>query len=183
MTENTGQIISGSPGGQYRRLHTDDIDVVTGCAGHHECRAFPWCFAGARAATKETRVRDTPSSECAAHVLTKRRTRTSRAGGRITLNLSIDAFHLSLRRANDRIFFLIKTKIDDFFDTAEYDWTPPLPGGRQRMYLKELFHWLMTVVDSLPLEDKYKDGAFKAAMDHVANSLMVRASVRFVSRE
>lgn len=43
------------------------------------------------------------------------------------------------------------------------------------MYLEELFHWLMTVVDSLPLEEKYKDGAFKAALDHVATSLMVRS--------
>ena len=40
--------------------------------------------------------------------------------------------------------------------------------------MEELYHWLMSVVDSLPLEEKYKDQAFKAAFDHVANCLMVR---------
>jgi hypothetical protein len=40
--------------------------------------------------------------------------------------------------------------------------------------MEELYHWLMTVVDSLPLEDKYKDQAFKAAFDHVSSCLMVR---------
>lgn len=45
------------------------------------------------------------------------------------------------------------------------------------MYLEELFHWLMTVVDSLPLEDKYKDESFKAAVDHVASCLMVNSSL------
>lgn len=39
--------------------------------------------------------------------------------------------------------------------------------------MEELYHWLMTVVDSLPLEDKYKDQAFKAAFDHVAECLSV----------
>lgn len=50
-------------------------------------------------------------------------------------------------------------------------------GGRPSMYLEELFHWLMTVVDSLPLEEKYKDEAFKSAVDHVAECLLVNSSL------
>jgi hypothetical protein len=85
------------------------------------------------------------------------------------------ALQYALQRASGQIFTLIKSKLDDFFGLAEYDWTPPLPGARPSMYLEELFHWLMTVVDSLLLDDKYKDAAFKAALDHVAGNLMVRS--------
>jgi hypothetical protein len=75
---------------------------------------------------------------------------------------------------------MIKLKLQDFFDLAEYDWTPAYSGGRPSMYLEELFHWLMTVVDSLPLEDKYKDIAFKNATDYVASCLMVSLGASYI---
>jgi len=96
----------------------------------------------------------------------------TRTGCQIRLS-SMSSFHNTLNEANDRISSMIKSKLDDFFDLAEYDWTPAYSGGRPSLYLEELFHWLMTVVDSLPLEDLYKDTAFKNATDHVASCLMV----------
>ncbi len=45
------------------------------------------------------------------------------------------------------------------------------------MQVEELYHWLMTVVDSLPLESKYKDQAFKAALDYVAVGFSVRVDI------
>ncbi|KAF8323410.1 exocyst complex component, sec15 subunit [Clavulina sp. PMI_390] len=98
--------------------------------------------------------------------------RTTRTGGQIRLT-SAASFEHSMQVAKDRINSLIRAKLDDFFDdVTEYQWTPPQPGDRQSMYLEELYHWLMTVVDSLPLEEKYKAGAFKAAVDHVASYLL-----------
>lgn len=44
------------------------------------------------------------------------------------------------------------------------------------MYLYELVNWLMTIVDSLQLDERYKDEAYKAALQHVATSLAVRVS-------
>lgn len=98
---------------------------------------------------------------------------STRTGTQIRLS-SVSSFQNTLNKANDRISGMIESKLDDFFDLAEYDWTPAFSGGRPSMYLEELFHWLMTVVDSLPLEDIYKDTAFKNATDHVASCLMVR---------
>ncbi|KAF9520715.1 hypothetical protein BS47DRAFT_1323341 [Hydnum rufescens UP504] len=97
--------------------------------------------------------------------------RSSRRGGHIRLQ-SAKSFEATLKKTTDRIAELIKSKLNDFFELSEYDWTPPQADTRPRMYMEELYHWLMTVVDSLPLEDKYKDQAFKAAFDHVSSCLM-----------
>ena len=98
--------------------------------------------------------------------------RSSRRGGHIRLQSAI-SFEDTLTKTTDQIAELIESKLNDFFELSEYDWTPPEADTRPRMYMEELYHWLMTVVDSLPLDDKYKDQAFKAAFDHVANCLMV----------
>jgi hypothetical protein len=41
------------------------------------------------------------------------------------------------------------------------------------MYLYELVNWLTTVVDSLAVEEKYRDTAYKAALEHVSACFMV----------
>ena len=41
------------------------------------------------------------------------------------------------------------------------------------MYLYELVSWLTTVVDSLAIKDAYKDEAYRGAVTHIAESLMV----------
>ncbi|KAF8341518.1 exocyst complex component, sec15 subunit [Cantharellus anzutake] len=95
--------------------------------------------------------------------------RTSRRGGHIYLQLSSSSFASTLIKAGNRLSDLIKSKLGDVFDLSDYDWTPPDVDPRPRMQMEELYHWLMTVIDSLPLENKYKDQAFKAALDYVAS--------------
>src|ERR1700733_15927617 len=51
----------------------------------------------------------------------------TRTGCQIRLS-SMSSFHNTLNKANDRISSMIKSKLDDFFDLAEYDWTPAYSG-------------------------------------------------------
>ena len=72
-----------------------------------------------------------------------------------------------------RISSVIASKLDDFFGLADYDWTPQTREDAPSMYLYELAHWLATVVDSLVVQDGYKDEAYKAAVGYIADGLMV----------
>jgi hypothetical protein len=69
---------------------------------------------------------------------------------------------------------LINSKLDDFFGLSEYDWTPAAREDAPSMYLYELVNWLTTVVDSLQINDSYKDEAYRAATAYIAQSFMVR---------
>jgi len=70
---------------------------------------------------------------------------------------------------------LINSKLDDFFGLSEYDWTPAAREDAPSMYLYELVNWLTTVVDSLQINDSYKDEAYRAATAYIAQSFMVRS--------
>lgn len=98
--------------------------------------------------------------------------RASQRGGRIHL-LSIASFETVLQQATDRLGTVIKKKLDDIFELSEYNWTPVQPESEPSMYLDELLNWLMTVVDTMVLEEVYKDGAYRAALEHVAGCFMV----------
>lgn len=41
------------------------------------------------------------------------------------------------------------------------------------MQLDELINWLTTVVDSLAIQEQYKDEVYKAAFEHIADTLIV----------
>jgi len=71
---------------------------------------------------------------------------------------------------------LIASKLDDFFDLAEYDWTPLSRNDTPSMYLYELINWLTTVVDSLVIKEVYKDEAYRGAVGYIAECLMVSGS-------
>lgn len=45
------------------------------------------------------------------------------------------------------------------------------------MYLYELVNWLTTVVDSLVVKEAYKNEAYKGAVTHVSECLIVREVV------
>lgn len=94
-------------------------------------------------------------------------------GGLISLTAS-SSFGNTLSRALDRITSLINSKLDDFFELAEYDWTPSGREDAPSMYLYELVNWLTTVVDSLVIKESYKDEAYKGAVAYIAECLMVR---------
>jgi hypothetical protein len=75
-----------------------------------------------------------------------------------------------------RISSVITSKLDDFFELSEYEWTPVTRESSPSMYLAELINWLTTVLDSLAVKDAYKDEAYKAAAQYMADCLLVRKS-------
>ncbi|KAK7061897.1 exocyst complex component SEC15 [Favolaschia claudopus] len=97
--------------------------------------------------------------------------RSSHRGGSITLTAST-SFESTLTRALARITGLISSKLDDFFELSEYDWTPSNRENAPSMYLYELVNWLTTVVDSLVIKEAYKDEAYKGAVSYIAECLM-----------
>ncbi|EPQ59901.1 hypothetical protein GLOTRDRAFT_33192 [Gloeophyllum trabeum ATCC 11539] len=97
--------------------------------------------------------------------------RTSQRGGSIRLTAS-SSFASTISRALTRITSLITSKLDDFFDLSEYDWTPSARESAPSVYLYELFNWLTTVLDSLVIKDAYKDEAYRGAVNYIASCLM-----------
>ncbi|KAF9247375.1 exocyst complex subunit Sec15-like-domain-containing protein [Melanogaster broomeanus] len=89
-----------------------------------------------------------------------------------TIRLAPSPFSEPFQQARRRITALISSKLDDFFDLSEYDWTPQGREDMPSMYLYELVNWLTTVVDSLALKDTYKDEAYKGAVGYIAECLM-----------
>lgn len=55
-----------------------------------------------------------------------------RTGGVINLQ-SGGSFNMALELAQSRIDSVIASKLDDFFEMAEYDWTPPLPAAMRKL--------------------------------------------------
>ncbi|KIJ70132.1 hypothetical protein HYDPIDRAFT_172026 [Hydnomerulius pinastri MD-312] len=96
--------------------------------------------------------------------------RSTQRGG--TIRLASSPFSDPFQRSRKRITALITSKLDDFFDLSEYDWTPQGREETPSMYLYELVNWLTTVVDSLAIEDTYKDEAYKGAVGYIAECLM-----------
>lgn len=83
------------------------------------------------------------------------------------------SFQSTLSRFLARITSLITFKLNQFFELAEYDWTPKTRETSPSMYLYELSHWLTTVVDSFTVKESYKDEAYKGALSYIADCLMV----------
>ncbi|KAF9226637.1 exocyst complex subunit Sec15-like protein [Gyrodon lividus] len=96
--------------------------------------------------------------------------RSTQRGG--TIRLASSPFSEPFQQSQRRITALITSKLDDFFDLSEYDWTPQGREETPSMYLYELVNWLTTVVDSLALKDTYKDEAYKGAVGYIAECLM-----------
>ena len=72
-----------------------------------------------------------------------------------------------------RISSVITSKLDDFFELSEYEWTLTTRESGPSMYLYELINLLTTVLDSLMAKDTYKDEAYKAAVQYIADCLLV----------
>ena len=102
-------------------------------------------------------------------------------GGTIRLTAA-PSFANTLTRALARINELITSKLDDFFELSEYDWTPAAREDAPSMYLYELVNWLTTVVDSLVIKQEYKGEAYRSAVEYLEDCLMVRVSFPSPSR-
>lgn len=82
--------------------------------------------------------------------------------------------------AQKRIDSAIASKLDQFFDLAEYDWTPEAvrEGGQQASFLQDMLDWLTTMMESvltlLPRETKQM--AYRTAFQHMADQLWVSAA-------
>lgn len=98
--------------------------------------------------------------------------RSSHRGRNIHLTAGTQ-FAKTLTRAISRINSIISSKLDDFFELADYEWTPSTREDTPSMYLYELVNWLTTVVDGLNVKSAYKDEVYKGAVTHVAESLLV----------
>lgn len=97
--------------------------------------------------------------------------RSVQRGGTIRLTAA-PSFANTLTRALARINELITSKLDDFFELSEYDWTPAAREDAPSMYLYELVNWLTTVVDSLVIKETYKEDAYRGAVSYIAQCLM-----------
>lgn len=86
------------------------------------------------------------------------------------------SFANTLSQSLGRITGLITSKLDQFFELSEYEWTPLSREGTPSMYLYELVNWLTTVVDSLAIKETYKDEAYRGALTYIAECLMVCTS-------
>ncbi|KAF9006559.1 exocyst complex component, sec15 subunit [Cyathus striatus] len=91
--------------------------------------------------------------------------------GVIKLNAT-GSFETTIKKALARIADIISSKLDQFFELSEYQWTPLAREDAPSMYLYELVNWLTTVVDSLQIKESYKNEAYKAALEYIAECLM-----------
>ncbi|KAL0949336.1 hypothetical protein HGRIS_009408 [Hohenbuehelia grisea] len=82
------------------------------------------------------------------------------------------SFDTTLTKALERITALITSKLDDFFELSEYDWTPKTREDAPSMYLYELINWLTAVVDPLPIKETYKDEVYNGAVTYISDCLM-----------
>lgn len=81
------------------------------------------------------------------------------------------SFSKTLGVTLDRIPKVISKKVDDLL--SEYEWTPQEPEGVPTPYLSTLFQWLTTVIDSLALDQKYKDKVYEGATVYINDFYMV----------
>ena len=104
------------------------------------------------------------------HYLSKKR--SGQRGGAIQLNAA-SSIYKTLLVAISRITSIITSKLDDFLELSEYDWTPSARESAPSMYLYDLVNWLTTVVDSLQVKDSYKDDTYKGSVHYIAECLLV----------
>lgn len=86
---------------------------------------------------------------------------------------SSQSFDATLSRALDRINSLVKSKLNEFFEDPEYDWTTGTRENSPSMYLLTLINWLTTVLDTLAIKESYKDEVYKASVTYITECLMV----------
>ena len=91
-----------------------------------------------------------------------------------------DSFHETLQIAQSRIDAVITSKLESFFELAEYNWMPKWPTGsvEPSTYVFEMITFLTAYVDSvlIGLGDETKTRAYENALKRINNWLMVRIS-------
>ncbi|KAG8961089.1 hypothetical protein FRC03_005785 [Tulasnella sp. 419] len=97
--------------------------------------------------------------------------RAAHRGGTMILEAT-NAFGSLSERASIHLNSAITNKLSDFFDLAEYEWTPSRPDTTPSVYLYDMVMWLTGVIDGLAVTEEIKGTAYKAALEHIAGCMM-----------
>jgi hypothetical protein len=95
---------------------------------------------------------------------------------------SVQSFRDTLEATQHHLNTLIGRKLDEFFELAEYNWTPQQapPHDEVSPYLVEMIDYFTLVMDStlavLPVA--LKNAMYKGALQHCEERLMVRLLMR-----
>lgn len=108
--------------------------------------------------------------------------RAAHRGGQVRLN-SVQAFSSSLSLAQVRIAQVIASKVDDFFELAEINWTPSArrPTGVPATYVDEMISFLTSFVDAVlvAMSEGVQRLTYRRAVEHIAATFMVRVHSSF----
>ncbi|KAK4689058.1 exocyst complex component 6, partial [Tremellales sp. Uapishka_1] len=112
--------------------------------------------------------------------------RASQRGGPVKL-VSCQSFATTLMMAENRIESVIASKLESFFELAEYAWLPARPQStatEPSTYVFEMITFLTAYVDSvlIGLSDKTKTRAYKSALARINNWMMELLCGRDVPR-
>lgn len=94
-------------------------------------------------------------------------------GGSVRL-FSLPSFDQTLAIAQQQISTVIASKLDDFFELAELDWTPAQPSARASDYIDEMIGFLNNFVDAVlsALEDDVRGETYRRAYKHIADTMI-----------
>ncbi|OAX79450.1 hypothetical protein ACJ72_06231 [Emergomyces africanus] len=103
-------------------------------------------------------------------LLAAARSPNSSSAGTIILHAT-DKFRSNKKAAEKRIFEVVNSKIDDLIETAEYDWTSPVPQREPSNYMQTLTRFLSNIMNStlLGLPTEIKELIYFDALSHAAN--------------
>lgn len=106
--------------------------------------------------------------------------RASQRGGPVKLS-SVQAFGKAQTDAEARIDAVIASKLESFFELAEYEWLPPRPQStvnEPSTYVFEMITFLTAYVDSvlIGLSESVKTRAYQSALSRINRWLMVSTS-------
>jgi hypothetical protein len=95
------------------------------------------------------------------------------ATGPVILQATED-FKAAKKRASDRIFELVNSKIDDLIETAEYDWMATKPSNEPSNYMQELTRYLSNIMNSvlLALPTDIKEFIYFDALSHASTAIL-----------
>jgi len=98
--------------------------------------------------------------------------RATQRGGTIHLE-SLASFQATLRMALDKIIVDISSKLDSFFEEADYQWEATVASrdAEPSSYLRDLVDFIQTIMLSVlvQLPDSGKDHVFRGALAHCAS--------------
>lgn len=106
----------------------------------------------------------------------------SQRGGPVKL-ASGASFNSTLSIAQSRIDSIINSKLESFFELAEYNWMPARPQStveEPSTYVFEMITFLTAYVDSvlIGLKEEFKTVAYRNALTRINRWLMVCFSLR-----